>query len=127
MKQEEFITHVQSAAQLDSRQEAERAVQATLETLAERLVGGEAENLAAQLPKELGSYLEGHAGEPGGTFGLQEFYQRVGDREGISPVDAAIHVRAVMSVLRMAATPGEFNDIEANFPHEYNELFAPHR
>lgn len=36
-----------------------RAIRATLETLAERITAGEAENLAAQLPSELGVILRG--------------------------------------------------------------------
>lgn len=124
MKHDEFVTHVQSAAQLDSREQAERAIQATLETLAERIVGDEAKDLAAQLPPEIGSHLRGHLGEKGGLFGLREFYQRISDREGVPPTDAAIHARAVFSVVRAAVEPGEFADVQANLSHDYSELFA---
>jgi uncharacterized protein (DUF2267 family) len=50
MKHDAFIGQVQHHARLDSRGAAERATRATLETLAERLAGGEANDLAAQLP-----------------------------------------------------------------------------
>ena len=50
MKHDEFIKHVQTVAQLNSREEA-RATQATLSTIKERIVGNEASQLAAQLPK----------------------------------------------------------------------------
>ncbi len=50
MKYDEFISQVQRRANLASREEAERATRATLETLGERLAGGEAKDLAAQLP-----------------------------------------------------------------------------
>ena len=39
MDYNEFITHVQSLAQSNSREEAERATSATLETLKERVPG----------------------------------------------------------------------------------------
>ncbi|RAM52187.1 MAG: DUF2267 domain-containing protein, partial [Hapalosiphonaceae cyanobacterium JJU2] len=57
MKYDEFIRHVQSVAQLDTREETERATRATLETIKERIVGDEAKDLASQLPKELAECL----------------------------------------------------------------------
>jgi len=65
MQHDQFIGQVQHRAQLSSRGDAERAVRATLETLAERLVGGEATDLAAQLPRELGEHPR-QAGPSGG-------------------------------------------------------------
>jgi uncharacterized protein (DUF2267 family) len=58
MKHDECIGQGQHRARLSSRGEAERATRATLETLAERLVGGEAKDLAAQLPPEIGEHLQ---------------------------------------------------------------------
>lgn len=124
MKYGEFIKHVQSVAQLDSRQAAEQATYATLETIAERIVGNEASQLAAQLPQELGQYLRGHEGEDGHPFSLQEFYQRVSQKAGVEPVAAAMQARAVFTVLNQAVTPGEFADVKANFSEDYSELFA---
>jgi uncharacterized protein (DUF2267 family) len=59
MKHDEFIGQVQHRARLRSRGAAERATRVTLETLAERLVGGEANDLASQLPLEIGHHLRG--------------------------------------------------------------------
>jgi uncharacterized protein (DUF2267 family) len=124
MKRDEFLKHVQSVAQLDSREEAERATRATFEVLAERIVGNEAKDLASQLPQELGQYLRGREGENGQAFSLKEFYQRVADKEGVEPTIAAMHVRAVFTVLQQGVTPGEFADVRANFSPDYEELFA---
>ncbi|MBD1913987.1 MULTISPECIES: DUF2267 domain-containing protein [unclassified Leptolyngbya] len=124
MKYDEFIKEVQGLAQLDSRQAAEQATRATLETIAERIVGNEASQLADQLPKELGQYLRGHEGENGGFFSLKEFYERVSQKAGIDPVAAALQVRAIFMVLNEAVTPGEFADVRANFSDDYSELFA---
>lgn len=123
MKYDEFIKHVQTLAQLDSREAAERATRATLETIKERVVGNEASQLAAQLPAEFAGYLTGREGENGRHFSLMEFYQRVQEKEGVEPTAAAIHARAVFSVLQSAVTPGEFTDLRANFSHDYEELF----
>ena len=124
MKHDEFIKHVQSVAQLNSREEAERAARATLETLKERIVGDEASQLAAQLPQELGDCLRGREGENGQHFSMQEFIGRVSEKEGVEPTAAAIHVRGVFSVLQQAVTPGEFDDIRVNLSDDYAELFA---
>jgi uncharacterized protein (DUF2267 family) len=124
MKHDEFIKHVQSVAQLDSREEAERATRATLETLKERIVGDEASQLAAQLPKDLAQCLQGREGQFGEHFPIEEFYQRVSEKEGVEATAAATHVRAVFTVLQAAVTPGEFDDVRANFSEDYEELFA---
>ncbi len=124
MKRDEFLKHVQSVAQLDSREEAERVTRATFEVLAERIVGDEAKDLASQLPQELGQYLRGREGENGQAFSLKEFYQRVADKEGVEPNIAVTHVRAVFTVLQQAVSPGEFADVRANFSDDYEDLFA---
>ena len=81
MKHDEFIGHVQHYARLPSRGDAERATRATLETLGERLAGGEPKDLASQLPPEIGLHLLRYAGM-GERFSLDEFYKRVSEREG---------------------------------------------
>ena len=127
MQTSEFISTVQAMAGIDSQQSAARAVQATFETLAERIVGNEASQLAAQLPEDLAQYLRGHEGDRGESFSLKEFYQRVADREGLDPGQAAIHIRAVMTTLSAAVSDGEFEDVRLNLPPDYQELFAPGR
>jgi uncharacterized protein (DUF2267 family) len=90
-------------------------------TLGHRLAGGEASNLAAQLPDEIGRYLEEtHEME---RFSLDEFFRRVSQQEGANSPDAAHHARAVVSVLREAVTPGEIADVRAQLPATYDPLF----
>lgn len=124
MKYDQFIKHVQEKAQLNSREDAERATRATLETIKERIVGNEASQLAAQLPKELGQYLHGREGEDGQYFKIDEFCQRVSEKEGVEPTIATNHARAVFAVLEEAVSPGEFADVRSNFSEDYEELFA---
>lgn len=124
MQYSEIIQNVQTTAQIDSKEKAEKAIQATLETLKERIIGDEASNLAAQLPEEVGRHLRGREGQNGQHFSLGEFYQRVGQLEGIDPTTAAIHVRGVFSVLNAAVSPGEFDDIKNDLSDDYEELFA---
>jgi uncharacterized protein (DUF2267 family) len=123
MKYDEFLKHVQSVAQLNSREEAELVTRATLETIRERIVGDEANDLAAQLPKELGEFLHGREGQNGQHFDMQEFVRRVAEKEKVEPTNAVIHVRSVFTVLQNAVTPGEFSDFQANFSDDYAEFF----
>ncbi|ACC84524.1 DUF2267 domain-containing protein [Nostoc punctiforme] len=124
MEYNEFITHVQSLAQSDSREEAEGATRATLETLKERIAGDEAEELAKNLPPQLGNYLRGREGDSGQSFNLQEFIARASQKENIEPTTAVIHVRAVFAVLQNAISPEQFATLHAYFSHDYEELFA---
>ena len=79
MQHDEFIGKVQAAARLPSRGDAEKATRVTPDTLGERLAGGEPSNLAAQLPEEIGRYLEGREGTAE-RFGLDDFFKRVSER-----------------------------------------------
>jgi uncharacterized protein (DUF2267 family) len=110
----EPVTHTQRAA--------EQAISATLETLNERLTGGEANDLAAQLPAEVQAHLE-RSTEEAEAFSLEEFYQRVADREGVDIDTARNDASAVMKVLRVAVTHGQFDDVMAQLPEEFNVLF----
>jgi uncharacterized protein (DUF2267 family) len=123
MKHDEFIGKVQHQARLSSRGDAERATWATLQTLGERLAGGEVKDFASQLSPQLAQYaLSGLAGM-GERFSLDEFFARVSDREGVELPQAIHHARAVISVLEEAISKGEMNDIRSQLPHEFNRLF----
>lgn len=124
MQYDEFIKKVQGFAQLDSQQAAEQATRATLETIAERIVGDEAKDLAAQLPAQLGQYLRGHEGENGHHFPVQEFYERISQKSGLEAVAADVQAKAVFKVLSEAVSAGEFADVKINFSEDYSELFA---
>jgi uncharacterized protein (DUF2267 family) len=117
---EEFVNEVAARAGV-SRDEAESLVRATLRTLAERLSGGEAEDLRAQLPRQLQAELIPPQEEAQG-FGVEEFVQKVAARSGIDEADAGAGVVAVLSVIRDAVTPGEFGDVLAQLGRDFAEL-----
>jgi uncharacterized protein (DUF2267 family) len=123
MKHDEFIGQVQARARLSSRGDAERATRATLETLAERLAGGEPKDLGAQLPREIGRYLMTPEAEKSERLSLDEFFNRVSEREGVDLPIAIHHARAVISVVNDAVSAGEINDVRSQLGVEYNPLF----
>ena len=123
MRYEEFIGQVRHRARLGSQAEAERAIRATLETLAERLAGGEAHDLAAQLPPELARSLEAPDAGIGAKLTLDEFFELVSEREGVDLPDAAFHARVVIGVLTEAVSMGEIKDVRVQLPAAFAQLF----
>lgn len=121
MEYHEFLGQVQHRARLGSFEEATRATRATLETLGERLFGGEAGNLASQLPLEIGRFLLEPTKKE--SFDVDEFFQRVSIREGADLPEAIFHARMVIDVLTEAVSPGLMAKVKAQLPSDYNKLF----
>jgi uncharacterized protein (DUF2267 family) len=129
MDHDTFIGEMQNRAELASRGEALSATRATLQTFSERIQEGEATNAAAQLPDELGRFLEEGA-DTTESFDYREFITRVAEREenlGSDDDDdrsaAALHARAVIDVLDEAVTEGQVEDLRDQLPDEYADLF----
>ncbi|WP_428966914.1 DUF2267 domain-containing protein [Micromonospora fluostatini] len=99
---------------------------ATLETLAERLTGGEVLDLAAQLPAPLQLALKPGAGaEAADRFGAAEFVARVSRRAGIDESSARDAVRAVFTTVREAIAGGEFDEVVTRLPRDYRDMVEP--
>jgi uncharacterized protein (DUF2267 family) len=122
MKGEQFVAEVKNLAELGSNEDAKKATRATLETLKERLAGNEPSNLAAQLPPEIAPYIEGDGGRE--AFSVEEFYERVAQKEGVDNGEAVRHARAVATVLQTAVTEGELGDVHSQLGDDYEELFG---
>jgi uncharacterized protein (DUF2267 family) len=116
-----FVGLVQRSGKL-SPEEAEGAVQATLRTLAERISAGEARDLAAQLPPEVGELLAD--GSKAEKFDLEEFLRRVSEREGVDLDQAESHARAVFDALGRTVTHDELRDMASELPKEFAPLVA---
>ena len=123
MKSDEFIAKVQRRADLDSQEEAMLAIGATLATLAERLAGGEAKDLASQLPPEIGVFLLQPYAGIGDPFGLEEFFRLVSERAGIDLQDASLQARVVIGVLCEAVSMGEIENVRSQLPQDIRQLF----
>lgn len=128
MQHDEFIGQVQSRARLASRGEAERAVRATLETLGERMTEGLADNLAAQLPHEVGEHLRrtevfGGVGT-GERFGKRDFIERVAERAGADEPRAAHLARAVFEVVDEATQGTITTKVRETLPPDIRALIS---
>lgn len=124
MQYEEFIGQVQHRAQLDSQEAALSTTRATLETLSERIQPGEAENLGAQLPEELGRHLE--KVDEVERFDFEEFVDRVAERENVGDGDrgeVTYRSRVVLEVVDEAVSEGAIDDVKHQLTEEFDELF----
>ncbi len=121
MKYNEFISLVKKRARLDTDDQARQATEATLTTLAERLAGNDADDLASQLPPEIARYLRQEKTRK--VFNLDQFYALVAQRESFNFPDVQRRARAVMSVVSEAISPGEMDDVLSQLPDEYIPLF----
>jgi uncharacterized protein (DUF2267 family) len=101
----------------------ERIEHATLWTLADRITGGEARDLAARLPDEFKDDLE-KPREEAEAFDVAEFVRRVAQRGKVPPEEARLGATAVLITVRDAAAD-EFRDVLSQLPQEYRELVGP--
>jgi putative intracellular protease/amidase/uncharacterized protein (DUF2267 family) len=115
---EAFTRTVAELADIDA-DAAERATEATLRTLGERISEGEAEDLARHLPDSLAGIIV----QPGGpqAFPADEFFQRVAEREGTDPETAERHAAAVVAALARREGRKELHDMMSQLPRELRD------
>lgn len=119
----EFIERVERRSDLD-RVQAERASEVVLETLAERLAGGEVDDLEEALPGQFREALERgryHVHGKPRRMSLDEFVDRVARKEEVSFDEAFSHVEAVFRTLTEALPPREVRDILHELPRGYRD------
>jgi uncharacterized protein (DUF2267 family) len=117
----EFVRRVADRAGLDTAR-AREAVEAVLETLAERIAGGEVDDLIKELPADVRPALErgkAHSGDHAQKMSLDEFLSRIAAREGADAVTARQHASAVLATVRDAVTDKEFHDVISELPRSY--------
>jgi putative drug exporter of the RND superfamily len=120
----EFMGLVGSRAGL-THDEARRAADAALATLAERITPSEAQTLSVQLPRELRDPLRANRADTD-RFDADEFVRRVAEREGVDDIAAAEHARAVLATLDEAVA-GDLDYVRAQLSPDYARLLDEHR
>ncbi len=117
----EFIELIGRRGRIEKSEDATRAVQSTLETLAECLPGPQLKSLAAKLPREAAMYLESRGDRE--EFSVHEFFERVSKRSNIEKPIATQRAWAVLSVVEQQMSLQEFNELRAALPKQYERLF----
>ena len=131
-----FLGQIQHRIRADTQAEAVRTTRAVLETLGERLDAGGATDVASPLGMEIDRYLL--QVEHGGTFGYEEFIDRVVARLNYddldldasygtpAPVDRAeaiYRTKAVVALLCEIVPGGKLAHTEKQLPDEFDDLF----
>lgn len=104
MQYHEFVERVQQDAAINSPEQAIQIIEATLDTLQERIYRTENRQVASQLPQEIRRRLFKReksevARKDTDRFPLQEFYHRVQARAGVGYPEAVRQSQAVVTVL----------------------------
>lgn len=124
MQEHEFLAAVKDSLDLPDNRAAERAVHATLKVLGQRLEGGEAKDLASQLPGSLREQLPSEG--PGEKFDVDTFYERIAaeEGEGVTVAQARQHARAIAKGLETALSGGEWNNFTSQLPADYADFLG---
>jgi uncharacterized protein (DUF2267 family) len=124
MPAEEFLARVAERTGLGSDR-TRRATEAVLEAIAERIAGGEVDDLIPRLPLALHDPLRrGRAasGETARRMPLEQFLGRIAELDGVDPFEASEHARAVFATLREAVGDDEYFDVTVQLPPDYDVL-----
>jgi uncharacterized protein (DUF2267 family) len=119
----EFLTRVRDRGEYRSQEEAEHVSTAVLWTLATRITQEEADELAAQLPSPLDEALHLDRGCCE-SFDREEFLRRVAQQTGARPRTAEWDASAVLCTLADAVSGGQVDELLAQLPNSYAELFG---
>ncbi|MDX6329324.1 MAG: hypothetical protein QOI83_1707 [Streptomycetaceae bacterium] len=124
MEYDEFVRTVTERADVPPDL-ARELIYATMLTLAERITGGLARELADQLPADVAPPVVPPE-EVAQKFGVDEFVQRVKRRAKVDDESLArIGVRAVFSTMRDAVSKEEFRDLLEQLPNEFQGELIP--
>lgn len=109
--------------------EAERALEATLAVLSDRVAEETAERLRSELPAELAAHLdpERRTTVEHEAFPVEEFVRRMAQHEGVPGDVAETHLRSVLRSLGAALRPAGVHDLRDSLSADYAELWAPER
>ena len=116
-----FVALVSERSGLDEAA-AERVIVATLSGLAERLLSIDAQAIAARLPRPWAPLLARGQGQ---DFTVDGLYTRVGNRAGLSRLEALEQTQVVCQVLSDALDETGRQHLVLHLDDEWRRLFAP--
>lgn len=119
----DLTANVRDRLALSSQDDADGATMSVLIALAARLTDEEGADLAAQFPDEIGDRIRTAAGTE--SYGIDGFLDRVRDFLDLGDRDeAARNAREVLAEVNKLVTAGEMNDVFAQLPDEFSDMFA---
>jgi len=126
MQHDEFIGQVQARGKLANSGQAERVTRSVLETIGERIPDGLSDNLAAQLPHEIGEHLrrteQPNKNGTGEHFDLNAFVARVEEKSGLDRPQAVYASRVVWEVTNEATQGAVMGKVRDALPPDVREI-----
>lgn len=123
MTYEQIVAEVERRGGGTDRATAETMVVAAVHALADRIPAVAVEPVAGALPAPLAEIVR--AGSHQGGFDADEFFERVGAREGTGAGAAREHAQLACAALAEALTPEVRDQLRAHLPEPLAELFEP--
>lgn len=123
----DLVKAVKGRGDLTTDEQAARALEATLCTLAERVAGGLPSEILAKVPDGMRSRLERDASgglEDRDVFDIEEFFRRIGEREAVDLQAAVDHALAVTEALCEQVSTSTLAGLRVRLPDEYQRLFV---
>ena len=117
----EFTELIGRRGRMAKAEDVTRAVQATLETLAECLPTAQLTQLSEKLPREAAMYLKRPLQHE--QFSVHEFFERISQRSHVEKPVAIQRAWAVLSVVEQQLSLEEFNALRSTLPKQYERLF----
>jgi len=125
MRYEEFMAKVRDRGEYTGIEEADGVTRTVLARLGQRLAGGEAKDLAAQLPVELQDVLlDISAAGQADAVGIHQFLRLLAVELTATEETARWDASAVLSTVAEAVSGGQLNQILSQLPSEYALLFG---
>ena len=128
MRSDEFLKNVTEVGGPSDAESAAVVTRTVLDNLGKQLKGGEAADLAAQLPAELQEPLQRHGSEAPLTDDVDDFLRRLAEQlgEGIDPDTARAYAGAVLSTVDAAVSEGEIGDLRSQLPAGFAQIGRAH-
>ncbi len=117
-----LLNGLRAQAKLESSAQAEAALDAALPMLLRRLIPGEAEDLAAQLPSLLRERLPLPDG-PDRSVTRESIEAELARRLDVAPERASEILQAIGATLAKSVSPGQIEEVRAQLPEDLRAIF----
>jgi uncharacterized protein (DUF2267 family) len=122
VKYDQMVKAVEERTGIAEPADAGRTLRVIVQALSDRLLGGEADDLLAQLPEPLKSEISVTA--QADPMNPQEFVGRVARDLALPEDEARERIRAVFATLHDAVTEGEWEEVVGQLDKAYAPLIS---
>jgi CBS domain-containing protein/uncharacterized protein (DUF2267 family) len=120
-----LLSHVRTAANLETNDQAETALEIVLSAVVRRLTPEEARDLIAQLPSVLQPTLKALPSGPDKRITMESIVSEVVKRTDVDPERATEIIRGVGATIGQIVSPGQIEDFRAQLPRSMRDVFVP--